>query len=97
LKACGLVLLKSRPLTFTLEERTRKLRDREGTYFGELGKNLDDTRETLRLYGNMKQRQTVLYVLEPLWDRDISKGSKGFSVEFWPWVFWPQNGYCSKW
>ena len=38
--------------------------------FGKLGKNIDDTREVLRLYGNMSSA-TVLYVLERFMDNSL--------------------------
>ena len=51
--------------------------------FGELGKNLQDTRETLRLYGNMSSA-TVLYVLERFMERDIPVGDQGLMLSFGP-------------
>lgn len=51
--------------------------------FGKLGKNIDDTKEVLRLYGNMSSA-TVLYVLERFMDRDIAKGEKGIMLSFGP-------------
>ncbi|WP_297794816.1 type III polyketide synthase [uncultured Eudoraea sp.] len=51
--------------------------------FGELGKNIDDTRETLRLYGNMSSA-TVLYVLERFLSKEISKGEQGMILSFGP-------------
>lgn len=51
--------------------------------FGELGKNIDDTKEVLRLYGNMSSA-TVLYVLERFMDRDLPKGNKGIMLSFGP-------------
>ena len=51
--------------------------------FGVLGKNLDDTRETLRLYGNMSSA-TVLYVLERFMEKDIEKGKRGLMLTFGP-------------
>ncbi|HAQ70787.1 MAG TPA: type III polyketide synthase [Flavobacteriales bacterium] len=51
--------------------------------FGELGKNIDDTKEVLRLYGNMSSA-TVLYVLERFMDRDLPKGDKGVMLSFGP-------------
>ena len=43
--------------------------------FGQLGKNIDDTREVLRLYGNMSSA-TVLYVLERFMEQDIKRGNR---------------------
>lgn len=51
--------------------------------FGALGKNLDDTREILRLYGNMSSA-TVLYVLERFMDKDIRSGEQGLLLSFGP-------------
>lgn len=51
--------------------------------FGSLGKNIDDTREVLKLYGNMSS-VTVLYVLERFLEKDIGKGDKGLMLSFGP-------------
>lgn len=51
--------------------------------FGKLGKNLDDTRETLRLYGNMSSA-TVLYVLERIIEKSIPEGEQGLMLSFGP-------------
>lgn len=51
--------------------------------FGSMGKNIDDTRETLRLYGNMSSA-TVFYVLERFMDKDISAGEQGLMLSFGP-------------
>jgi alkylresorcinol/alkylpyrone synthase len=51
--------------------------------FGAMGKNIDDTKEVLRLYGNMSSA-TVLYVLERFMDKDIPKGQKGLMLSFGP-------------
>jgi len=51
--------------------------------FGALGKNIDDTKEVLRMYGNMSSA-TVLYVLERFMERDIPKGEKGLMLSFGP-------------
>lgn len=51
--------------------------------FGTLGKNIDDTREVLRLYGNMSS-VTVLYVLERFLQKKISKGEQGLMLSFGP-------------
>ncbi|WP_430966881.1 type III polyketide synthase [Spongiimicrobium sp. 2-473A-2-J] len=51
--------------------------------FGALGKNLDDTRETLRRYGNMSS-VTVLYVLERFLKKDIATGEQGLLLSFGP-------------
>lgn len=51
--------------------------------FGSLGKNIDDTKEVLRLYGNMSSA-TVLYVLERFLDRPIAVGEKGLMLSFGP-------------
>lgn len=51
--------------------------------FGALGKNIDDTREVLRLYGNMSSA-TVLYVLERFLEKDIPIGAQGLMLSFGP-------------
>jgi predicted naringenin-chalcone synthase len=51
--------------------------------FSGLGKNIDDTKEVLRLYGNMSSA-TVLYVLERIMDNNPQKGSKGLMLSFGP-------------
>ena len=51
--------------------------------FGKYGKNIDDTRETLRLYGNMSSA-TVLYVLERFLEKDIKIGEQGLILSFGP-------------
>jgi predicted naringenin-chalcone synthase len=51
--------------------------------FGQLGKNIDDTKEVLRLYGNMSSA-TVLYVLERFMDQQLTAGEKGLMLSFGP-------------
>ena len=52
--------------------------------FSELGKNIDDTKEVLRLYGNMSSA-TVLFVLDRFMKRDdVIKGDKGLMLSFGP-------------
>ncbi len=51
--------------------------------FSTLGKNIDDTKEVLRLYGNMSSA-TVLYVLERFMDNKPVKGEKGLMLSFGP-------------
>ncbi len=51
--------------------------------FGKLGKNIDDTKEVLRLYGNMSSA-TVLYVLERFLNQPIKKGEQGLMLSFGP-------------
>jgi len=51
--------------------------------FSSLGKNIDDTKEVLRLYGNMSSA-TVLYVLERFMDNRPAKGEKGLMLSFGP-------------
>jgi predicted naringenin-chalcone synthase len=46
--------------------------------FSSLGKNIDDTKEVLRLYGNMSSA-TVLYVLERIMDNQ-PKGEEGLML-----------------
>lgn len=51
--------------------------------FGTLGKNIDQTREVLRLFGNMSSA-TVLYVLERYIDELAKEGDKGLMLSFGP-------------
>ncbi|MEN8789851.1 MAG: type III polyketide synthase [Flavobacteriaceae bacterium] len=51
--------------------------------FGQLGKSIEDTRETLRLYGNMSSA-TVLYVLDRFMDKEIGEGEQGLILSFGP-------------
>ena len=51
--------------------------------FSGLGKNIDDTKEVLRLYGNMSSA-TVLYVLERIMDTQPSLGETGLMLSFGP-------------
>ena len=51
--------------------------------FSELGKNIEDTKEVLRLYGNMSSA-TVLYVLERFMNNSPAKGEKGLMLSFGP-------------
>ncbi|MCE2612205.1 type III polyketide synthase [Flavobacteriaceae bacterium D16] len=61
----------------------RKIVQTVESLFGKLGKNIDDTKETLRLYGNMSS-VTVLYVLERFLNRQIDKGDQGLILSFGP-------------
>lgn len=61
----------------------RKIVETVEQLFGKMGKNIDDTRETLRLYGNMSSA-TVLYVLERFMDKEISPGDQGLMLSFGP-------------
>ena len=51
--------------------------------FSESGKNIDDTKEVLRLYGNMSSA-TVLYVLERFMNKKPKAGEKGLLLSFGP-------------
>lgn len=51
--------------------------------FSELGKNIDETKEVLRLYGNMSSA-TVLYVLEKFMKSNPAKGNIGLMLSFGP-------------
>ena len=61
----------------------RKIVQTVSDLFGNLGKNIDDTREVLRLYGNMSSA-TVLYVLQRFLEKDIPKGDQGIMLSFGP-------------
>ena len=51
--------------------------------FGNLGKNIEATREVLRLYGNMSSA-TVLYVLQEFLNKNITEGEQGLMLSFGP-------------
>ena len=51
--------------------------------FGSLGKNIEDTKEILRLYGNMSSA-TVLYVLERFMEKNLPKDDLGLMLSFGP-------------
>lgn len=51
--------------------------------FAASGKNINDTKEVLRQYGNMSSA-TVLYVLERIMDSQPSTGEKGVLLSFGP-------------
>ncbi len=61
----------------------RKIVQTVDDLFGKLGKNIEDTREVLRLYGNMSS-VTVLYVLERFLNKDIEEGEQGLVLSFGP-------------
>lgn len=51
--------------------------------FSDLGKNINDTKEVLKLYGNMSSA-TVLYVLERIMKNNPKKGEFGLMLSFGP-------------
>jgi predicted naringenin-chalcone synthase len=51
--------------------------------FADLGKNINDTKEVLRLYGNMSSA-TVIYVLERIMENHPKKGERGLMLSFGP-------------
>lgn len=51
--------------------------------FSDLGKNIDTTKEILKLYGNMSSA-TVLYVLEDIMKTQPQPGEKGLMLSFGP-------------
>jgi alkylresorcinol/alkylpyrone synthase len=51
--------------------------------FGKLGKDINETKEVLRQYGNMSSA-TVLYVLERFMNTAREKGEKGLMLSFGP-------------
>jgi len=51
--------------------------------FAGLGKNIDDTKDVLKQYGNMSSA-TVLYVLERIMDSNPKEGEKGLMLSFGP-------------
>jgi predicted naringenin-chalcone synthase len=61
----------------------RKIINLVESLFLAMGKQLEDTKEVLRLYGNMSSA-TVLYVLERFINYDIPAGDKGLMLSFGP-------------
>lgn len=61
----------------------RKILETVEDLFGSLGKNIDDTKEVLKLYGNMSSA-TVLYVLERFMDQKPKEGDLGLMLSFGP-------------
>ena len=53
------------------------------TLFSGLGKNINDTKEVLKQYGNMSSA-TVLYVLERIMDNKPKAGERGLMLSFGP-------------
>lgn len=51
--------------------------------FGKLGKQINDTRDVLKNYGNMSSC-TVLYVLEQFLEKEIATGEQGLILSFGP-------------
>jgi predicted naringenin-chalcone synthase len=51
--------------------------------FSDMGKNINITKEILRLYGNMSSA-TLLYVLEEIMEGNPQKGDKGLMLSFGP-------------
>ncbi|GAA0871684.1 type III polyketide synthase [Gangjinia marincola] len=51
--------------------------------FGALGKNIEDTKEVLRTYGNMSSA-TVLFVLKRFLEKEIKTGEQGLMLSFGP-------------
>lgn len=61
----------------------KKIIDTVETLFGELGKNIDETKNILREYGNMSSA-TVLFVLERYMERPLGSGELGLMLSFGP-------------
>ncbi|RFS27038.1 type III polyketide synthase [Chitinophaga silvatica] len=61
----------------------RKIISLVESLFLSMGKQLEDTKEVLRLYGNMSSA-TVLYVLERFLERNLPAGNKGLMLSFGP-------------
>ncbi|MEM9075929.1 MAG: 3-oxoacyl-[acyl-carrier-protein] synthase III C-terminal domain-containing protein [Bacteroidota bacterium] len=61
----------------------RKIVETVESLFGELGKNIDATREVLRDFGNMSS-VTVLYVLEQFLNQPYENGKQGLVLSFGP-------------
>ncbi len=68
---------------FVFHPGGRKIIQTVEELFGSLGKNIDDTKEVLKEYGNMSSA-TVLYVLERFLEKNIPAGDKGLMLSFGP-------------
>ena len=68
---------------FVFHPGGRKILQTVEALFGSLGKNIDDSREVLKQYGNMSS-VTVLYVLERFLDQTITSGEMGLMLSFGP-------------
>jgi alkylresorcinol/alkylpyrone synthase len=68
---------------FVFHPGGRKILQTVEELFGSLGKNINDTREVLKQYGNMSS-VTVLYVLERFLERKIPKDDMGLMLSFGP-------------
>jgi len=61
----------------------KKIIDTVETLFGDLGKNISETKNILREYGNMSSA-TVLYVLERHMEKPLGTGELGLMLSFGP-------------
>ncbi|MDT0294256.1 type III polyketide synthase [Mesonia ostreae] len=61
----------------------KKIVETVESLFSEMDKNINDTKEVLRLYGNMSSA-TVLYVLQRFMEKEMSKGEQGLMLSFGP-------------
>ncbi|SDZ85283.1 type III polyketide synthase [Pedobacter hartonius] len=61
----------------------KKIIDLVETLFRDLGKDIEETKAVLRLYGNMSSA-TVLYVLERIMDSQPKPGTTGLMLSFGP-------------
>lgn len=61
----------------------RKIIDTVEGLFGQLGKNINETKHILKEYGNMSSA-TVLYVLEQYMNRPLGTGELGLMLSFGP-------------
>ncbi len=61
----------------------RKIVETVEELFGSLGKDINDTKEVLKLYGNMSSA-TVLFVLERIMEKEPKSGSYGLMLSFGP-------------
>ncbi len=61
----------------------RKIVQTVDELFGKLGKNISETRNVLKEYGNMSSC-TVLYVLERFLEKEMEKGEQGLILSFGP-------------
>lgn len=61
----------------------RKIVEAVESLFGSMGKDIEETKKVLRLYGNMSS-VTVLYVLEEFLNKQLPEGDYGLMLSFGP-------------
>ena len=79
---------------FILHPGGKKITDKISEILGKYDKNLSETKEIMKLYGNMSS-PTILFVLERCMNKDIQKGDFGLMLGFGPGFV--SNSLLLKW